>query len=252
MKTCLKAVVLVLIALMVVPCGAQAQKKKKEKKPFVWELPKLTGNKDFDEYLLTCDTLYTRIQHYNDSIVYYKVEQAETGQTDDTGKPLYKYQIVDAEGNVRTPGRALAQYADFILTGTNIILDCTNLSLLTATATASLPSLGFNALSYGKYIKAGPKIVGMGGKEIKEIVTSCKAQAKAIRALKKSSTNTGDNKNAVMISSEIPSEIEVVKKTSEEFDAKASQVVTDEAVENADNNFDDIFDADVPEVKEGK
>lgn len=252
MKTLLKALVLVLIGLMVLPSGAQAQKKKKEKKPFVWELPKLTGNEDFDKYLLTCDTLYTRIQHYNDSITYYKVLQAETGQVDDTGKPLYKYLIVDAEGNARTPMRALAQYADFILTGTNIILDCTNLSLLTAVATTTLPSLGFSALSHAKYLKAGPKIVGMGGKEIKEIVTSCKAQAKDIRALKKSSTNTGDNKNAVMISSEVPTEVEIIKETDANLDKVANSLPKEEVQEMDDSAIDDLIESELPEVKEEK
>lgn len=239
MKHLGKYLVLFVAALVLLPCGMKAQKK--EKKKFVWELPKLTENKEFDTYLLTCDTLYTRIQVYNDSIVYYKVAQTDTGEKDDAGQPLYKYAVIDDEGNARNTGRALLQYADFILTGTNIVLDCANLTLLTASATAALPSLGFNALSYGKYVKAGPKIVAMGGQEIKEIVTSCKIQAKAIRALKKSSTNTGDNKDVVMISSQVPEGVEIIQKTQEEMDAMVNSAVKEE-VGGADEIDDSIFD----------
>lgn len=238
MKHLGKYLVLFVAVLMLLPCGAQAQKKEKK---FEWKLPKLTENKEFDTYLLTCDTLYTRIQAYNDSIVYYKVAQTDTGEKDDAGQPLYKYAVIDDEGNARNTGRALLQYADFILTGTNIVLDCANLTLLTASATTALPSLGLNALSYGKYLKAGPKIVGMGGKEIKEIVSSCKTQAKAIRALRKSSTNTGDNKDVVMISSQVPEGVEIIQKTQEEMDAMVNNAVKEE-VGGADEIDDSIFD----------
>lgn len=242
MKQIERIVSLLLLTIMLVPCGVYAQKKeKKEKKKFVWELPKLTENQEFDTYLLTCDTLYNRIQAYNDNIVYYKVAQTDTGEKDDAGQPLYKYAIVDDEGNARNTGRALLQYADFVLTGTNIVLDCASLSLLTATATTALPSLGLNALSYGKYLKAGPRIVAMGGQEIKEIVTSCKSQAKAIRSLKNSSTNTGENKDVVMISSQVPEGVEIIQKTQEEMDALVNNAVTEE-VGSADEIDDSIFD----------
>lgn len=245
MKKLEKIASFLMIAMLLLPCGMQAQKKekkeKKEKKSFVWELPALTENKDFDTYLLTCDTLYTRIQAYNDSIVYYKVVQSDTGQKDDAGQPLYQYAIVDDEGNARNTGRALLQYTDFILTGTNIALDCTNLTLLTTLATTALPSLGLNAFSYAKYLKAGPKIVGMGAKEIGEITRSCKTQAKAIRSLKKSSTNTGDNKDVVMISSQVPEGVEIIQKTQEEMDLLVNNAVKED-VGGADEIDDSIFD----------
>lgn len=241
----IKIVTLLAVCLILVPFNSQAQKKQKEKKPFVWELPKLTGNDDFDRYLLTCDTLYTRIQSYNDSITYYKVEQAPTGEVDDAGKPLYKYKVVDNAGNTYNTLKVVSQYADFILAGTNILLDCTNLTLLTATATTSLPSLGLNAFSYGKYVKSGPQIVSLGGKEVKEIISSYKSQAKAIQTLKKSSTNTGENKDVVMISSQVPDGIDIIERTSDEFDATAAVVISDDDIKNADMNFDDIFNSEI-------
>ncbi len=241
-----KIVILLIACMILFPFNSYAEKKQKEKKPFKWELPKLTLNEDFNRYLLTCDTLYSRVQSYNDSIIYYKVEQAPTGEVDDTGKPLYKYKVVDNAGNTYNTLRALSQYADFIFAGTNILLDCANLSLMTATATIALPSLGFDAFSYGKYLKSGPQIVSLGGKEIKEIISSCKTQARAIQALKKSSTNTGDNKDVVMISSQVPDGIEIIERTNEEFDATAAIIISDDDIKNADaNSFDDIFKSDI-------
>lgn len=242
MKKLEKIASFLMVIMLLLPCGMHAQKKgKKEKKAFVWELPALTENKDFDTYLLTCDTLYTRIQAYNDSIVYYKMVQTDTGQKDDAGQPLYQYAIVDDEGNARNTGRALLQYTDFILTGTNIALDCTNLTLLTALATTALPSLGLKAIPYAKHLKAGPRIVGMGANEIGEITRSSKIQAKAIRSLKKSSTNTGDNKDVVMISSQVPEGVEIIQKTQDEMDALVNNAVKED-VGGADEIDDSIFD----------
>ena len=62
MKKCfVKAVLLAIVAVFCLGTVAQAKdkKKKKEKKEFVWKMPeKMTGIKDFDTYLLTCDTLW--------------------------------------------------------------------------------------------------------------------------------------------------------------------------------------------------
>jgi hypothetical protein len=246
MRTAGKIASLLVVFVLLIPCGIQAsekkeKKKKKEKKEYVWKLPKLTKNEDFDTYLLTCDTLNSRIQAYNDSIVYYKVVRANTGEKDDTGKPLYQYAVVDDKGNIRNTGRILLQSADLILTGTSIILDCASLSLLTASATATLPSLGLLSFSYAKYIKAGPVIVGKGAKEIKEIVASCKTQAKAINSLKKSSTNKGENQDVLMLSSEMPEGIETIDKTKEEMDELVNNTVVSDT-EGADQIDDSVFD----------
>ena len=245
MKTLGKIASLLVIFVMLAPCGILAgekrEKKEKKKKEYVWKLPKLTKNEDFDKYLLTCDTLNTKIQVYNDSIVYYKVVQTDTGEKDDTGKALYQYAVVDDKGNARNTGKVILQYADLILTGTNIVLDCANLSLLTVSATAALPSLGLGAFSYGKYIKAGPVIVGKGAKEIKEIIASSKTQAKAIRALKNSSSNKGENQDVVMISSEVPEGIEIIEKTKEEMDELVNNSVKEDT-EGADQIDDSVFD----------
>lgn len=200
MKRLINLMLLVLAIAMVAPVSMQAQKKKerKAKKEFVWEMPELTKNEDFDKYLLTCDTLNSRIRAYCDSIVFYEVKKIQevddNGNVimDENGKPKEIYAVVDNENHIRGSKEAIFQYADMILTGTNIILDMANITVLTATATTALPSLGLKAISYGKYLKAGPIMVKDGAVEIKEIVSKCRTQAKAIRAYKNSFTESGE------------------------------------------------------------
>ncbi len=200
MKRLINLMLLVLAIAVVTPASMQAQKKKekKAKKEFVWEMPELTKNEDFDKYLLTCDTLNGRIRAYCDSIVFYEVKKIQEVDAngniimDENGKPKEIYAVVDHENHIRGSKEAIFQYADMILSGTSIILDMANIAVLTATATTALPSLGLKAFSYGKYLKAGPIMVKDGTLEIKEIVSKCRTQAKAIRAYKNSFTETGE------------------------------------------------------------
>lgn len=170
------------------------EKKKKEKKPFVWEMPELTGDETFDSYLKTCDTLYHRIRDYSDGIVFYKVKKGI--YTDkNTGEQKEVMGVFDEQGNFRSSGKALEQYAQLALQGTSLLGDLAVITTSTAAATAALPSLGLKALSYGKYVKAGPKIVQMGTEEIGEIVKMTRTQAKEIRALRKGYNEEGQLKD---------------------------------------------------------
>lgn len=194
MKRLINLMLLVLAIAVVAPASMQAQKKKE----FVWEMPELTKNEDFDKYLLTCDTLNDRIRAYCDSVVFYEVKKIQEVDAngdviiDENGRPKEIYAVVDHENHIRGSKEAIFQYADMILNGTSIILDMANIAVLTATATTALPSLGLKAFSYGKYLKAGPIMVKDGTLEIKEIVSKCRTQAKAIRAYKNSFTETGE------------------------------------------------------------
>ncbi|MFI3292101.1 MAG: hypothetical protein SNG27_01630 [Rikenellaceae bacterium] len=175
------------------------EKPAKEKKPLVWVMPELTGNPEFDEYLVACDALYNALETYTSSIPYYEVKyylstNAETGEAikNEDGEYEYIAVIEDQNGKVRNAGGVVLQYTEIILTGTNILLDCTNLTVLTASATTALPSLGVAAFSYGKYIKQGPQIANKGLGELKGIVENLKAQSSSIKALKKGSTTEGE------------------------------------------------------------
>ena len=170
------------------------EKQKKEKKPFVWEMPKLTGDKTFDDYLKTCDTLYNRIRNYSDGIVFYKVKKGIVTDKK-TGEKKEVMGVFDEQGNYRSSGKALTQYAQLALQGTNILADLALITTSTAAATTALPGLGMKAFSYGKYVKAGPKIVQMGTNEIGEIVKMTRTQAKEIRALRKGYNEEGQLKD---------------------------------------------------------
>ena len=122
----------------------QAKKEKKEKKAFEWKMPELSGNADFDKYLKTCDTLYNRINTYRDSVTFYHV--VKYPEIDALGDTIYQLKVQDQYGNYRGTGLAAMQYANLILQGTSLLADLVGITAETATATATLPSLGLKAL----------------------------------------------------------------------------------------------------------
>jgi hypothetical protein len=173
---------------------AAKKKEKKEKKTYEWVMPELTEVKEIDDYLLKCDTLYNRIRSYSDSVTFYHVVKVAT--IDALGDTIYDLKIQDQEGNFRGTALAAMQYTDLIKSGTQLVGDLAIISLMTASATASLPQLGaLKAISYGKYIKAGPKLVSMGTSEMKEIMDSINTQRKQIRAVRKYYKTIGDKEN---------------------------------------------------------
>lgn len=219
MRNFTKIVASLLLLAMVVPVSsayAQKEKKeKKEKKPFVWEMPALTGNANFDEYLTTCDALNTSITTYSDQIPFYTVNYY-VAQDPETGAALInedgEYEtyalIEDQDGVVRNAGGVILQYTTVILSGTNLLLDCTLVTTLTASATLELPNLGVAAFAYGKYVKAGPNIANKGLKEIKEIVEALKEQSASIKTLKEGSTVEGELADVLMSTSSLPEGID--------------------------------------------
>lgn len=179
------AVLLALVAMFCFGSIAQAKekKKKKEKKEFVWQLPeKMTDIKDFDEYLLTCDSLWNRITTYRDSIHFFKIDSVLV-QDKETGVVYYDIQIRDENGTKRSWAQSIQQGADMIFTGTDIVLDVANISLMTVTAGASLTENPLLAFSYGKYLKAGPKIVALAYQEVREIVNRTKQQMRTMKQI---------------------------------------------------------------------
>lgn len=184
-KNYVKIVLLAIVAMMCFApvTEAKSDKKKKEKKKFEWVMPeKLTGIEDFDQYLLTCDTLYNRITTYRDSIHFFQID---TVLVKDNGVAYYDIQIRDEQGTKRSWIQSIQQGADLIFTGTDIVLDAANITLMTTSAGLSLTSKPMLAFSYGKYLKAGPKIVGLAYNEVKEIVNRTKAQMKTMKEIHK-------------------------------------------------------------------
>lgn len=177
----LKFLFLIIVCFSVLPVEIYA---KKEKKPYQWEMPKkLSGVKEMDEYLLACDTLWNKIQAYKDSITFFHLDTLKRMVN---GQPCYVIKIVDEEGQERSFSQSIMQGIDIISNGSLIILDATNISLLTTLATLSIgknPLIGF---SHGKYLKAGPNIVKLAYEEVREIVNATKLQMRQTKAMRTS------------------------------------------------------------------
>ncbi len=228
---------------MVLPQEANAAKKKekKEKKAFEWVMPELTGNENFDIYLLKCDTMYNRITHYTDSITFYDV--AEIHVIDEKGEKDIRYHVVDAEGNLRSANKAFQQNMDIILAYPQIALDMTLIATYTAGATAALPGLGIKALSYGKYVKVGPKIVSMGGATMKTIYKKARAQAKQIKALKAGKIDDVKALNAEVNAGNVDAgaaTIRVIEKQKKDYEAEFGKITKED-------NETPITNDDIPE-----
>ena len=162
MKKLFMYLMLAVIASMSFQAVAAKKKEKKEKEPYVWDWDGTrTGNADFDSYLIEVTKIWNEIEEYERSYGSY------TYQTDtlviNNEYYLLAY-MVDANNNLVSRSQVNWQIANSVLASTNIVLDATNASLMTATATLALPSLGLNALVFGKYIKGGPMVIGKGMK----------------------------------------------------------------------------------------
>lgn len=191
MKRFFYFIVCCLCMAIVTPVTAEVPAEKKEKKEkkgkkkkdaYVWKMPALTGDKDFDDYLNLCDSLNSKIENYKEDITFYEV--AEIHIVDENGEKDIRYHVVDSMGNLRSANKAFIQNFDLIMAYPFITLDMTNLGLAATLATTSLPNLGLNSITYAKYLKAGPILIGRGGKEMKEIYKSARHQAKMIKTLK--------------------------------------------------------------------
>lgn len=212
------------------------EKKKKEKKPYEWKMPALTGDKDFDDYLKLCDDLNNKIVAYAESIVFYEV--AEIHVIDESGEQDIQYHVVDSAGNLRSANKAFEQNFQLIVSYPLIALDMTNLNLASTTASLALPNLGLNSISYAKYLKAGPILIGRGGKEMKEIYQRARAQAKQIKALKAGKIDELKALNAEVNASEVDAgaaSMRVIEKQKVDY-ASELEKVTQEDAENPITN----------------
>lgn len=186
MKTLNKIVLTLLAILLIAPICVNAKddkKKKKEKKAYEWKMPEeLSGNETIDTYLLTCDTLWTKVQSYAEGMTTY-IYKTDTLRNVN-GADYVMAHMENAEGQYLTKAATNWQFVEAITIGAEIVLDATNIGLQTASATMALPELGLKALSYGKYVKAGPKIIEKAGTEIKELATLRRVQYQGWKEMK--------------------------------------------------------------------
>jgi hypothetical protein len=164
-------------------------KAKKNKPPYDWYTEhrpaKLSGTmKELDAYILYCDTTFNSIQNYKENITFFHVDTVYTILEDGTKAKVVK--ILDQEGNPKNFSKSFQQGAEMTLSGTNIILDVANITLMTASATLDLASDPIGAFSYAKSLKGGPKIIELAYVEVKEIVNATKTQMADLKRMKES------------------------------------------------------------------
>lgn len=146
----------------------KTKERKKPKKEFVWDWDgKKTGVKEVDDYLLGCDTLWTGIENFKKDISSYKYYDYTFSVNDK--KYTTVFMIDTVKQTFLSPGLVNWQFAQSTGAVTLLALTAANLALQTTSASMALPNLGLNAFTYGKYIKAGPIIIGKAKKEFDAI-----------------------------------------------------------------------------------
>lgn len=188
-----------LLLLGVFPVSAQ----KKAKVAFNWETlrpKKLSGNESMDTYILSCDTLWNRIQNYKESVTFFNVDT--TWARDNESRQLIKVvRITDEKGNPRNFSRSIQQGMELILNGSGIVLDAASISLQTTSASLSLAENPLLAFSYAKCLKGGPSIVKLAYGEIRDIVNATKKQVYATQSMRKSQLE-GSTDQAILLPQE--------------------------------------------------
>lgn len=182
----IKSAMLAICVMMALPTVSLA-KDNKEKKPFQWTWDKkLSGEKNVDEYLLSVDSIWDKMQNLAGMLETYTYKEDTISIN---GKYYLAAHMEDSKGNYVTRATVNWQFVESITLSFDIVTRATIVGLQTATATMSLPSLGMKALSYAKYVKAGPKILGLAGTGIKDIWTKRKQQASRWSGMKKSAVD---------------------------------------------------------------
>lgn len=177
-----KVLVALLAILVMAPMAVEAKKEKKAKKKYEWKMPEqLSGNETIDSYLLSCDTLWNDIQKYNENMTTY-IFKTDTFSVN--GDLYVMSHMENASGEYLTRAAANWQLVEAVTLGIGIVADGVSIGAQTVSATAALPELGLGALSYAKYVKAGPNIIALAGKEIKELAALRRSQWQQWKSMK--------------------------------------------------------------------
>lgn len=176
------------LAMCALSITVNAQKKeKKEKKPktektyeWKWDGTK-SGNQQVDDYLVTIDTLWNKIQSYHEEMDTYKFHQ---DTLEINGRYYIQAYMTTSDGSLVTRATCNWQLVNSIANGISIGSEAATAAAMGVSATAALPSLGLKALTYGKYLKGAPNIISMATKEIKTVVGIQKSNARTWKSLK--------------------------------------------------------------------
>ena len=152
------------------------EKKQKTEKTYEWNWDGTrSGNQKVDDYLMTIDTLWNKIQNYSELMDAYDFHQDTITINDQ--HYIAAYMTTD-NGSLVTRATCTWQIVTSIGNGISIGSQAIKAGAMGASAATALPSLGLKAMSYGKYLKGAPNIISMATKEIKEVVGVQKANAR--------------------------------------------------------------------------
>lgn len=177
------------LAMCTLSITVNAQKKeKKEKKPktektyeWNWDGTK-SGNQQVDDYLVTIDTLWNKIQSYHEEMESYEFHQDTLTIN---GKYYIAAYMTTGDGSLVTRATCNWQLVSSIANGVSIASEAAKAGMMGASAATALPSLGLmKAATYAKYLKGAPNIISMATKEIKTVVGIQKSNAKSWKSLK--------------------------------------------------------------------
>ena len=162
--------------------GVAKDNKKKEKKAYEWKWDGTkSGNETVDAYLMSVDSIWNNMSEFHKMVDTYQYKE-DTLYVN--GKYYVQAYMKDDQGNLLTRGAVNWQFVNCGMLSANIISQAALAAMQSANATLALPNLGLKALSFGKYVKAGPVICTTAPKEIGLIWNIRKQQMKSWRGLK--------------------------------------------------------------------
>lgn len=181
----MKKIFLIVLALFTLgsQISVDAQKKeKKSKKELKWDWDgKLSSNSEINQYLLTIDTLYNRVQAYQENFGNFTLNEGYFYYND----KLYSIScMLDNQGRVASRARVNWQFAQAYAEGTLIILDMADATLGSTNAALTLPKLGLEAIQFAKYVKGGPAVISKGTQAIKTIRATCLKNSRKWKEMK--------------------------------------------------------------------
>lgn len=184
MKKIFSYCLLVIVSMSSLQVKAAKKEKnlKAEKEPYVWDWDGIpSGNEVFDAYLSAVTIVWNDVETYEKTFAQYNYN---IDTITINGRYYLLAYMDDGKGNMITRNQVNWQVYNSVLAATQIVVNATSTSLLTAEATVALPALGMKAVKFAKYIKGGPMVIAKGMKEIGAIAKVNKANAKSWKAMK--------------------------------------------------------------------
>lgn len=162
--------------------GKKGKKKDKAEETVTWDNPKMSGNKEMDNYLKAVTAVWKTTQEMiSKSSVGYKMEENYVTQSDGSQKKVVT--LTDTKGNKIDIAEAIQNNEKVIQMEKALAQKIIDADLYLPSATLSVPSMGDNMFTYGRYIKLGPKVTAQCRRQASEIVEMKEAENEVLRGL---------------------------------------------------------------------